>query len=105
MLVTATSGLPSLFRSPAAIEKVKAPFVGYGVAGPKPPLPLPSRTETELGKPLFTTARSALPSRLKSAAETANGNGPPLCRVVGVEKPTAVGDADAIEDKVSNATK
>src|SRR5689334_6083442 len=49
------------------------------VAGANPPLPSPSRTETELWKPpLLTTARSAGPSRFRSPTPTVNGQGPPL---------------------------
>ena len=34
-----------------------------------------------------------------------NGNGPALCSVAGVENVAGVEDADAIDDKLSNATK
>jgi len=64
----ARSLLPSLLKSPTAIELGPAP-TGKLVGAPKLPVPVPSRIETLLEAP-FAVARSLLPSLLKSPIVT-----------------------------------
>src|SRR2546421_316634 len=70
-LATARSGLPSRLKSLTATKIDEAP-TGKLVAVPKPPAPLPNRTETSLVLK-FDTAKSGLPSRLKSPIATERG--------------------------------
>ena len=85
-LATARSALPSPLKSPTATETGPSPTANRGPgAGVKPPVPSPRRTETSL-LAKFATARSALPSRLKSPTATEDGlfrtkNGEPVADV------------------------
>ncbi len=78
-LATARSSNPSPLRSQAVMALGPVPPLGNGEpgAGLKLPLPLPSRIEIVLD-PKLATARSALPSPLKSPATIASGLEPPL---------------------------
>src|SRR3989442_717044 len=72
---TARSGTPSPLKSPTAAEKGRVLRVAKFRAAWKVPSPLPSSTETlfaPLGKfaPLGTTARSGIPSPLRSPTAT-----------------------------------
>src|SRR5262245_30233321 len=73
LLATARSGLPSPLKSPTATDLglVPAPTVELWASG-KSPAPSPSRIVTFLERWL-ATARSGLPSRLKSATVTELG--------------------------------
>ncbi len=66
LLTAAKSSLPSPLKSPTVTELGLLP-TEKSVAVPKPPVPLPSSTETVL--PL-ATAKSSLPSPLKSPTVT-----------------------------------
>src|SRR4051794_17479900 len=85
-LTTPKSGAPSPDTSTAATAKGVLPTAS-GDAGDvlKPPAPLPRRSTTEPGDPSTATARSSLPSRLRSA--TAMSFGLP---------PTATGEPAAL---------
>src|SRR2546423_7279946 len=66
-LSAAKSGLPSLLKSPTTTDLGDWPTVtGEPGAGVKPPMPSPRRIVT-LFEEVFTTAKSGLVSRLKSA--------------------------------------
>ena len=70
---TARSSLPSPLKSPTATAKGPDPTAKL-VAAPKLPVPVPSRTPMLLDvKLLFPTARSSLPSPLKSPSATERG--------------------------------
>src|SRR5439155_1168955 len=58
LLATPRSGAPSRLRSAEATEAGPAP-VAKSVLGPKPPVPLPSRTETVLASALATATSGA----------------------------------------------
>src|SRR5258708_1898826 len=74
--VTRRSGLPSKLKSAAAMAAGKVPEAkGEPAAGVKPPLPLPKRMVT-LAVLIFVTARSGLPSTLKSPAAMSRGSAP-----------------------------
>src|SRR2546430_2209428 len=73
-LATAMSALPSLLKSPTAIERGLVPTL-KGCEVPKPPAPSPSATDTVAKKGLlFVIAKSTLPSPLKSATATKPGS-------------------------------
>src|SRR5262249_40757676 len=75
--VRARSGRPSRLKSPATTDRPAPPLTAVVTAGWNGPLPVPSRTLTLLWEgendPAWTTARSGLPSRLKSATVTSRG--------------------------------
>src|SRR3954453_13369679 len=77
MKLSATkSGLPSLLKSPTATDLGVWPTVtGEPGAGVKPPTPSPRRIVT-LFETVFTTAKSGLVSRLKSAVTIWLGESP-----------------------------
>src|ERR1039458_10269748 len=89
-LATARSGFPSPLKSPTAIEDGLIPTgTGYVVAGAKFPAPSPFRIETVLSLKLVT-ARSRLPSLLKSPTATKDGLAPTaIVGVAAAEKPPA----------------
>ncbi len=84
VFVTARSAMPSPLKSPTARPPGPLPTAtGDAGAGANPPLPSPNRMLT-LSLAEFATARSAMPSPLKSALATPEGI-----------KPTAIGDPAA----------
>ncbi len=99
LLVTARSALPSPLKSPTAISSGCAltAWAG-GVAGAKPPVPSPDRMETVPLGVLFATARSRLPSPLKSRAATPRGL-VPTPKFVG---PLKLGAAGTVEVAASS---
>ena len=75
-LAVTRSGLPSLSKSPTATDTPVAPGLSPKLeAGPKPPVPSPSRTDPS-PEILFAVARSGFPSLLKSPTATENGRVP-----------------------------
>ena len=73
MLATATSGLPSPLKSPAAMDLGSSPTSnGELAAALNSPLPSPKKSATLL-EVRFATAKSRFPSPLKSATATENG--------------------------------
>src|SRR2546426_1181250 len=89
---TARSCLLSPSKSPIATEQGPLPTATNGgraptaklVGAPKEPVPLPSRMDTLL-LPLLATARSCLPSLLKSPSAREAGL-PPAPKLVGAPK-------------------
>lgn len=72
-LTTAKSAFPSPLKSATATEYGFVPTVnGLPPAAVNPPLPFPSNTVTVLS-PQSATAKSGLPSPLKSATAVARG--------------------------------
>src|SRR5205823_4259837 len=87
VLATARSGLPSRLKSPTTTESGRVPTpTGEPAACEKPPNPFPSRIDTMFEALWSATARSGLPSRLKSP--TASDLRPP---------PTAKGEPEGCE--------
>src|ERR1039458_307363 len=78
-VATATSGLPSPLKSAIAIPHASAEVV---IAPPKPPSPVPSKTDTP-APPIPPITRSGLPSPFISAASTIVGRPPTVYCVCG----------------------
>jgi len=81
-LATARSGIPSPLKSTEVIENAPLPPLAKGLPGAdeNPPAPFPKKTEMLL-EPEFATARSGIPSPLKSATVISLGLIPPLAKV------------------------